>query len=167
MAALPRGAAWLYVRPDRLAGLTPLAPNPRSASHPRRDYFGGPLSYAPGARRLDMSLCWPSWAGAAAALDLIGSLDRENLERHCLGPARLLRDGAGERGFVCSPSERPSHVVTLRVPDAERAMRGLHTHGVRATARAGAVRFGFHGFNTAGDVARVLTALESLPRTAG
>ncbi|MGW5648777.1 aminotransferase class V-fold PLP-dependent enzyme [Saccharopolyspora sp. NPDC003752] len=156
----PRGAAWLYVRPDRLAALAPLAPNVKTSPEPQ-GYYGGPLSYAPGARRLDMSPCWPSWAGAAAALDLLLALDAAALERHCLELAGMLRDGAQERGFRCSPTERPSHIVTIAVPDADAAAHRLAARDVRATARAGALRFGLHGFNTADDVSRTLSALES------
>ncbi|MER6945775.1 aminotransferase class V-fold PLP-dependent enzyme [Nonomuraea sp. NPDC000554] len=155
----PRGAAWLYVRPDRLGALTPLAPNPKATAHPWANSYGGPLSYAPDARKLDMSLCWPTWAGATAALDLLGSLDPVQVERHSLGLAGLLRDGAGEFGFRCLPSERPSHIVGLVVPDADAAVRALDDQGVCATARAGVLRFGFHGFNTAEDVSRALSAL--------
>lgn len=158
----PRGAAWLYVRPDRLGGLTPLAPNAKATAHPWTDLYGGPLAYAPGARKLDMSLSWPTWIGAAAALDLLSTLDRPQLERHCLGLAQLLRDGAGERGFRCLPTELASHIVTIDVPDADTAVCDLNARGVRATARAGALRFGFHGFNTTDDVERVLSTLETV-----
>lgn len=103
-----------------------------------------------------------SWAGAAAALDLIGSLDRAGLQGHCLRLAQQVRDGADERGIPCAPSELPSHIVTLRVPDADAAVRGLRGNGVRATARAGAVRLGFHGFNTVDDVSCALAAIEPL-----
>ena len=155
----PRGAAWLYVRPDRLEALGPLAPNHKGTPYPWRDFYGGPLAYAPDARKLDMSLSWPTWTGAAAALDLISSLDRPELERHCLNLGQLLRDGAAEQGLRCLPSELPSHIVTVTVPDPDAALKELTAQGVRATARAGALRFGFHGFNTPDDVSRVLTAL--------
>lgn len=155
----PRGAAWLYVRPDRLEALEPLAPNPKSTTQPWRDFYGGPLSYARDARKLDMSLCWPTWAGASAALNLVRQLDRVILEQHCLELGALLREGLAQQGLRCLPTERPSHLVTVRVPDPTAAMRGLQARGIRATARAGALRFGFHGFNTHEDVSRVLSAL--------
>ncbi|MBA9002232.1 aminotransferase class V-fold PLP-dependent enzyme [Thermomonospora cellulosilytica] len=158
----PRGAAWLYVRPDRLEELVPLAPNAHSGPRPWTEYYGGPLEYAQDARRLDMSLCWPSWAGAAVALDLVGALDPVSLEEHCLGLAGMLREGLAELGLKCLPSEVPSHIVSVAVPDADAALSVLREAGIRATARAGALRFGFHGFNTADDVARVLSALRPL-----
>lgn len=155
----PRGSAWLYVRPDRLEALQPLAPNPKVTAEPWRDFYGGPLDYAPDARKLDMSLCWPAWAGAAAALDLMAGVDRSALERHCLSLAASLRVGATEQGLHCLPTERPTHIVAVAVPEPASALSYLHAQGVRATARAGALRFGFHGFNTPEDVDRVLTAL--------
>ncbi|MEV0148871.1 MULTISPECIES: aminotransferase class V-fold PLP-dependent enzyme [unclassified Nonomuraea] len=162
----PRGAAWLYVRPDRLSELHPLAPGPKSTAAPWSEFYGGPLAYAPDARRLDLSLCWPSWAGATAALDLVAGLDPVRLERHCLALAGLLREGAAELGLRCPPSERPSHIVTVEVPDAGDAVRRLEDLGVRVTARVGALRFGFHGFNTPEDVSRALSALRLVTGTA-
>lgn len=163
----PRGAAWLYVRPDRLEELTPLAPTVRNGPRPWEDYYGGPLEYAPDARRLDMSQCWPSWAGADAALELIGALDPAAVEEHCLRLAEMLREGAAELGLRCLPSELPSHIVSVAVPDADAVVSLLEQAKIRATARAGTLRLGFHGFNTADDVARVLAVLGGLAGRAG
>jgi selenocysteine lyase/cysteine desulfurase len=157
----PRGAAWMYVRPDRWCETVPIAPNHKGTVEPWAEYYGGPLDLAEDARKLDMSLGWPSWAGATAALDLIGGLKPVEVETHCLGLAQLLRDQASERGLSCLPSELPSHIVSVR-GGSPSILAGLTAKRVRATVRAGTLRLGFHAFNDATDVARVLDALEAV-----
>lgn len=158
-----RGGAWMYVRPDRLAELEPLAPTITSTGDPwRGDYYGGPLDYADNARRLDVSRNWPVWAAAAAGVELVSSVDPVELERHCLGLADRMRTGATDLGRQVLPTELPSHILTVAVDDVDRAVAELDAAGVHATARAGGLRFGFHGFNNAEDVDRALDALKQL-----
>lgn len=156
-----RGTAYLAVRPDRLDDLEPLAANPRTAGAGGAD-FGGPLSYADGTERLDLPLSWPVWAAAEAGLELLGRLDPLVLQRHCLGLAADLVDGARRLGLTVLPSELPSQIVTIRVPDAGRTVLALADAGIRATARAGNVRFGFHGFTVGNDVEHTLALLSKV-----
>ena len=153
-----RGAGWLYVRPDRLPELDPLAPSSATAADFDRIY-GGPLQFAPDARRLDLPTGWPSWAGAAAGLELISALDPVQVEDHALALAGRLRDGATAIGLRCLPTEVPSQIIAVAHPEAEQCLVELEAADVIATARAGAVRFGFHAFNTAEDVDRALAVL--------
>ncbi|SDS57621.1 aminotransferase class V-fold PLP-dependent enzyme [Microlunatus soli] len=156
-----RGTAYLAVRRDRLTALGPLAANSRTAGAGAGDY-GGPLSYADGAERLDLPLSWPVWAAAEAGLELLGRLDPIVLQQHCLRLAEALADGARDQGLAVMGSERPSQIVTLRVPDAERAVGELTAAGVRATARNGNLRFGFHGFSAEHDVEQTLAVLRKV-----
>ncbi len=155
----PRGVCWLYVRPERLAELAPLAPNNKSTDRPWEDMYGGPLEYASDARMLDMSLGFPAWTGATVALDLIAKLDPVRVEEHCLDLAQLLRTEAEAHRLHCLPTERPSHIVSIRTPNSEAVLDAMSARGVRATARAGVLRFGFHAFNQANDVVRTISAL--------
>lgn len=157
----PRGAAWLYVRPDRRTELSPLIPNWHTPEDPYADYYGGPLEIAPGTRGLDTSFSWFPWVGARAALELIDSLDRDAAEVRCLHLAAAFREGVRERGFEQSMEEVPSQTVAVSVPDAEGVRARLKERRVMAAVRAGSIRFGFHAFNDEGDVA---TALEALGR---
>lgn len=152
----PRGAAWLYVRPDRLGDVRPIAPNHKSTTRPWSDYYGGPLDLAPDARRLDMSLGWPAWAAAGTALDLVAALDPAAVEAHCLGLAASFR---ARCPLPALPSGLPSHIVSVAAPPG--AAQALAAAGVKATVRAGHLRLGFHAFNTEADVE---TALRALPR---
>jgi selenocysteine lyase/cysteine desulfurase len=157
----PRGAAWLYVRPDRLAELEPLAPSWKSVADPYADYYGqAPL--AADARRLDMSLAWFSWVGAKAALELLLSIPAEAVESRALALAREFREGAVSAGFALAPMEEPSQIVAVLVPDAETLRARLARERIIAAVRGGFLRVGFHGFNERRDVHAALEALRGL-----
>jgi len=155
----PRGAAWLYVAPERLAEVRPLAPSWKSARDPYGEYYGGPFELAPDARKLDASLAWFSWVGARAALELLLALDSRAVEARCLGLAAAFREGARERGFSLVPSEAPSQTVGVAVPDPEGVRDRLAERRVVAAVRGGYLRIGFHAYNDESDVEAGLAAL--------
>jgi selenocysteine lyase/cysteine desulfurase len=163
----PRGAAWLWVRPGRLGELAPLtplaplAPNWKTVADPYAEYYGGPLTPAPDARKLDASMVWFSWPGARAALELLASLDPVEVEHRCLELAGAFRDEASARGFAVVPEEAPSQIIGLRVPDPRAVRARLLDRKVIAAVRADLLRLGFHAYNDEADVA---TALEALGR---
>lgn len=156
----PRGAAWLYVRPDRLPELEPLAPNWKSVASPYEDYYG-PSVLAPDARRLDTSLAWFPWVGAKAALELLLAQDPAAIEERALSLAGAFRDGARALGLVLVPEDAPSHVVAVVVPDPERLRASLARDRVVAAVRSRYLRVGFHAFNDGADVSAALRALAS------
>jgi selenocysteine lyase/cysteine desulfurase len=151
----PRGVAFLVVRQDRLADLPPLVANWRSADDPYGRYFGGPLTLARDARRLDVSLAWIPWIGAVESLRLLESWASTGAFDDALDLARELADrlgvGWGGASLVCAP---------IADPDAARA--ALASAGVRAAVRGTAIRCSTHVYTTAGDVERAARALESL-----
>ncbi|MGH2820150.1 MAG: aminotransferase class V-fold PLP-dependent enzyme, partial [Actinomycetota bacterium] len=155
----PRGAAWLYVRPDRLEELAPLAPSWKSVELPYDEYYGGPFEPAPDARKLDTSLAWFSWPGARAALELLDGFDAAAIERHCLDLARAFRDSAAARGMDLVPEEVPSQIVGVVAPDPDGLQVRLRERKVVAAVRGGFLRVGFHAFNDAADVEAALAAL--------
>ncbi|MGH2740420.1 MAG: aminotransferase class V-fold PLP-dependent enzyme [Actinomycetota bacterium] len=159
----PRGAAWLYVRPDRIDELRPLGPNWKTPEDPYADYYGGPLEYPKAARKLDVSLVWFAWPGARAALDLLRELDPQEVETRCLDLAATFREGAQEQGFRVVPEEEPSHIVGVTVSEPEGLQERLNEHQVRAAVRGGFLRLGFHAFNNEDDVQTALKALGSAP----
>ncbi|MEU7895812.1 aminotransferase class V-fold PLP-dependent enzyme [Nonomuraea sp. NPDC049152] len=128
----PRGAAWLVTRPDRLDGLRALAPGWKSTSPPH-GYFG-PADLAPDAARCDASPAWFSWVGAIPALRLLGSLDAERVERHCLALAGELTERAEAAGLRRVTDGPASHIVVLRTGQADGIAVRLRERGVRATA---------------------------------
>jgi kynureninase len=110
-------------------------------------------------RRLDATLAWFSWAGARAALDLVTSLDAEEVEARCLGLASAFREEAAARGFTLVPQEVPSQTVALRLPDPVGVRERLREHRVIGSVREGSLRLGFHAYNDEADVESALAAL--------
>jgi selenocysteine lyase/cysteine desulfurase len=155
----PRGAAWFWVRPERLDELSPLAPGWKTPAEPYKDYYGGPYAPAPTARRLDGTLAWFSWPGARAALELIGSLDAREVEERCLGLAAAFRDEARRRELPVVAEEVPSQIVGVQVPDPAAVRRRLLEQKVIAAVRGGSLRLGFHAYNDESDVETALRAL--------
>ncbi len=154
----PRGATWLWVRPERLPELTPRSPGWKSVEAPFSEFYG-PAAFAQGARRLDASLAWFSWVGARAALELLATLDAAAVEARCLALARAFREAAVERGFRLLPSEAPSQTAAIHVPDPEALAGRLAERRVIAAVRGGSLRLGFHAYNDESDVAAVVDAL--------
>ena len=157
----PRGASWLWVRQDHIRELFPLAPSWKSVASPFADYYGGPVEslLAPTARRLDASLAWFAWAGAREALTIVGSMDADGVQRHCLGLAETFRRAARERGLSVAPVEQPSQILALTVPEPDGLRATLAERGVIASVRGDSLRLGFHAYNDESDVAAALVAL--------
>jgi selenocysteine lyase/cysteine desulfurase len=157
----PRGAAWLHTRSDRLEELTPLTPGWRSSPNPHGEFFGGPLAFSTDARRLDASFAWLPWIGAFAALDLLSTLDAEEIERQSLGLAAEFRARAESAGHACVHLGEPSQIVALEVRNPQRVRAELERRRVVAAMRGSLLRFGFHGFNNQADVDAALDALRA------
>lgn len=149
----PRGVTFLYVAPERLADTPSLTAGWRSARDPYGKYYGGPLDLAPSAARFDVSLAWFSWVGASQSLRLLSGWQREGLLPEVVALADRLADAL----------DRPrtgSSVLSVPVRGApEKASAALQAAGVRASVRAGAVRFAPHVYNTPQHVARAARAI--------
>jgi selenocysteine lyase/cysteine desulfurase len=155
----PRGAAWMWVSPDRLGELYPLAPSWKTVSHPYSDYYSGPIDLPMHGRRIDLSLSWLTWPGARAALRIIGQLDPAEVEKRCLGLAGEFRAEAVRRGFPVVPEDAPSQIQALLVQDPESLKARLTQRRVIGAIRGGSLRLGFHGYNDESDLAAALDAL--------
>ena len=155
----PRGATWLWVSPELLDDLHPLAPSWKTVPEPYADYYGGPIELPRHARRADMPLAWQVWPGAKAALDTIARLDAEEAERRCLSLAGRFREEAAARGFSLVPEDAPSQIQALSVPDPAALKARLAERMVIGAIRGGSLRLGFHAFNDESDLEAALDAL--------
>jgi selenocysteine lyase/cysteine desulfurase len=151
----PRGVAFLVVRPDRLAGVPPLDANWRAADEPYGRYFGGPLTLAPDAARLDVSLGWLAWVGAVESLRLLEAWASRGAVEESLGLARSLADRLGVAwhgaSLVCAP-----------IRDGDAARSALRSAAVRASVRGTSIRFSTHVYNAPADIERAAEAVEPL-----
>jgi hypothetical protein len=129
--------------------MTPHLANWYAGARPWSTIYGLPLRLADDARRFDTSPAWFGVLGAGLTLPWLASLDREVVEAHCLGLASQLR-----AEFELPPVA--SAIVSLPFADAADKLRSA---GVMASVRAGAVRVGFHLYNTEDDLQRLLDAL--------
>ena len=145
----PRGTAWMSLS-DRVAGLvTPHLANWYGGEDPWASIYGLPLRLAHDGRRFDTSPAWFAAFGAGLTMPWLASLDRRAVEAHCLGLAARLR-----AEFGLPPLD--SAIVSLPFGHAAEKLRAA---GIRASVRAGAVRVGFHLYNTDDDLQRLLDAL--------
>jgi selenocysteine lyase/cysteine desulfurase len=162
----PRGTAYLYVAPSRLDELSPLSAGWKSPAAPYDGYYGPPLDLAPRASRLDVSLAWLDWVGAAPGLELLLERGIEHVERRDLELAAAFRAGLARIGLEPSvPAAESSQIVGVRIPDPEGVRRALERERVVAAVRGGYLRVSFHAFNDESDVAAALGALAAAPVT--
>lgn len=156
----PRGSAWLVVREDRIPELSPLLPSWKSTAPPF-GYFGGELELPDDASRLDTSPAWFSWIGAIAAIDLLGRLDRAEVERHVLRLSNLWWREAVSLGYAPLGDGEQSHIsiVDIGRRPAAALLSRFEERGIRAQLSGTRLRIGVHYFNTERDVEVLLEAM--------
>jgi selenocysteine lyase/cysteine desulfurase len=145
----PRGTAWMSLSAKMSGLMTPHAANWYAAEEPWSTIYGLPLRLAPGARRFDTSPAWFGALGSGLTMPWLASLDAHAVESHCVGLANRLR---AELDLPAGDSA----IVSLPIADAADK---LASAGIRASVRAGAVRVGFHLYNTDDDLDRLVDAL--------
>ena len=124
-----------------------------------RGTYGPPLVRKRGAPGLDQSPAWLAWVGAEQALEDLVSEPAADRERHILALAGLLREQLSTLGLPAQATDLPSPIVTCAVHDPGALVAALKLGGVRAAARLGRVRFGFHVYNDENDVDLVCDVL--------
>jgi selenocysteine lyase/cysteine desulfurase len=145
----PRGTAWMSLS-DRVAQImTPHVANWYGGEDPWQSIYGLPLRLAGSARRFDASPAWFSALGAGLTLPWLASLDTAAIEAHSVGLANRVR-------VELDLPQQDSAIVSIPIADAADKLRAA---GIRASVRAGAVRVGFHLYNTDDDLDRLLDAL--------
>ena len=150
----PRGTAWMSLS-DRVSRLmTPHAANWYAGPEPWSTIYGLPLRLAETARRFDTSPAWFGALGAGLTLPWLAALDGAAVEAHCVGLASRLCD-------ELDLAQRDSAIVSLPGAVVADAADKLRAAGIRASVRAGAVRVGFHVYNTDEDLERLLDALRA------
>jgi selenocysteine lyase/cysteine desulfurase len=145
----PRGTAWMSLSDRAARIMTPHAANWYAGEDPWQSIYGLPLRLSDSARRFDASPAWFSALGAGLTLPWLASLDGAAIQAHTVG---LANRACVELGL----SEQDSAIVSIPIANAADKLRAA---GIRASVRAGAVRVGFHLYNTEDDLDRLLDAL--------
>lgn len=147
----PRGTAWMSLSPRISGAMTPHAANWYGGEDPWSTIYGLPLRLAADARRFDTSPAWFGALGAGVTLPWLAGLDAAEVEAHCVGLANRL----------CAELSLPqadSAIVSLPISGAADRLAAA---GIRASVRAGAVRVGFHVYNTDDDLDHLLSVISA------
>ena len=145
----PRGTAWMSLSDRASRMMVPHAANWYAGEEPWSTIYGLPLRLAASARRFDVSPTWFSVLGCGATLPWLASLDRAAVEAHTVGLANRLRT-------ELQLPQQNSAIVSIPTANASEQ---LERAGIRASIRAGAVRVGFHLYNTEDDLDRLIDAV--------
>jgi selenocysteine lyase/cysteine desulfurase len=165
------GTAFLYVRPDRLAGLRRVQFGWRqfSGEHQHVYPFDAP-GPAIGDWRLGNStashfeVSTPDWAALAIAIASIGyiqALGVEAIQRHRQPLIDMLQRELPRRGFLpLTPEPTRGPIVAFAYRDAAKKLTPrLRAAGVQITVREHMIRVSPSVYNDAGDIERLLRAL--------
>ena len=160
----PQGLSVVYVRRDLAERLRPALCSWRSVREPMRflDYTQPLL---PAARRFDgATVNYPAAIGFAESLRLIKNAGLEKIEAHVLRLGDRFIAGVRALGLPIvsdlEPAVRSGIVVAGRGRNSvEELQQRARAAGVQVTIRDTGVRFAPHGYNTRGDVDRVLSIL--------
>lgn len=144
----PRGTAWMSLSQRISRSMIPHAANWYAGERPWSSIYGLPLRLAADARRFDVSPTWFSALGSGLTLPWMASLDRAAVEAHILRLTSRLRT-------ELQLPQHPSAIVSIPTDSTDT----LANAGIRASIRAGAVRVGFHLYNTEDDLDRLLDVL--------
>ena len=145
----PRGATFLYVRPERLPQLRPNAAGWYAGEDVWNSIYGPPLRLAKMARRLDVSPAWLSWVGCAASLEFLEKVGVEQIHAHNVRIASLFSERV--LGRACKSA-------IVAVPGDGHFAR-LRAKGIAVSRRAGGTRVSFHLYNTEQDAIAAADAL--------
>lgn len=141
----PRGVAYLRVAGAAADAVSPLVANWRAADQPYGRYFGGPLTLAPDAARLDVSLAWLPWVGAHESMRLLVDWRASGQLARVPAMAARLASGLGQPAPV-------STLVCIPVGDPDAGRAALQAAGVKASVRGTAIRLAPHVYTTDADI---------------
>jgi selenocysteine lyase/cysteine desulfurase len=151
------GGGFLYVDAAVAPELTPRTVGYRSVETPTAPS----LTYATGARRFEVGSANPAPHRALRkAIGLVREVGVPTVESRIRDLAERLVAGVPD-GRLVSPAAPGSGLVTVDVPDPERAVERLAEAGIIVRALPlGAVRASVHAVNTTADIDRLVGALE-------
>lgn len=156
------GIGYLYIRRDLIETLTPRTTGWFAQANPdAMDIFANAPS--PTARRFEGgSPPVPSLYGAGAGLEIILDLGIDAIGAHVRTITRLALDRLAAEGVpVTTPDDdaRRGPLIAIPTSDETRLVALLAAEKVITSSRDGKIRAGFHFYNDANDVERLVAAL--------
>lgn len=135
----PRGSGFVTVA-ESADWLRPVNGAWYAGDDPWRNLYGPSITFAPDARRYNVSPAWFDFIGAATSVSLLSGLGVAAAHEHSVGLANRLREALGWESSN-------SAIICLDTPHGDR----LQEAGVKAAVRAGRVRLSFYIYNDSED----------------
>lgn len=149
----PRGVAFLTLRDEYAATLSPIHAGWYAGDDPWAACYGTSALLADSARRFDVSPAWQATVGAEPALASFAAADMDDVHARVTSLAAEFR-----RRLGLAEPPRPTPIVTW--PDADgHDLARLTAAGIVASGRRGNARVAFHVFNDETDVDLAVAAL--------
>lgn len=153
----PPGLAFLYVRRELIAGLTPTLSGWFAQANP---FTFDPQLFelsATASRFQSGSPSVPNIYGAAAGIELLQSIGMEAVAAQIAKLTAALLQGAAEMGIRAkTPAGSAGPLVVLRAKDAAALVAKLAERNIVVSSRHDGLRISFHAYNTLDDVRAVL-----------
>jgi selenocysteine lyase/cysteine desulfurase len=160
------GIAFLYVRPEIVESLHPMATGWFGRVEPFA--FSQTLDWAPNASRFDAGT--PPVVNAyiaRAGMEIIHDVNPARIRAWHEVLARRLIDGGRARGLVLHGTDdvsRKTATTAFVVPDSHAVETAMRARGVLPSARGAVIRLAPHFYNTLDDVDRALDTLADVIR---
>ncbi|MFN7948876.1 MAG: aminotransferase class V-fold PLP-dependent enzyme [Blastocatellia bacterium] len=156
----PSGIAFLYVRRELIAQLTPTESGWFAQQNPFA-FDPQHLELSSTARRFQNGTPpIPNVYAALAGIRLLSDIGPERIAVHVAALAQACLSRARELGLaVKTPADSVGPLVVLRCGDAERMVQRLAEMDIIASSRRDGLRLSWHCYNTMDDVSRVMDAV--------
>ena len=159
----PWGTGFTYVAPHVLERIT-VQPVSWMAVHGSDDFsrlLDYDLTWRRDARRFEqVTLPFQDFAGLAASLDLLLTLEPVAVSAHIARCTAALLTGAVARGVACvTPVTRHAGIASLRPADPHATSERLNAARVIHSLREGTIRLAPHGYTTDAEIDAALEAL--------
>lgn len=159
----PIGTGMLYVRADVLDRLVPAYASWMSMEDHQAKGLTK-VAFAPDARRFMVSgnFDLAAYTGMTESLRWLQELGTRAIEERVLALTGRIIEGCLDAGLTThTPSDpaRRAGIVTIRIPEPQRALERMAAAGVHAVARLDGVRLSPHFFNTESEIDAALEAL--------